>query len=409
MAIDQNVYNAIEATITPVLPYLREDHQRLLMGSAANAMGFGGVAAVNEMTGAARNTITKGAEEVKKTIGTSEKKNKPIRAAGAGRKRTRDKVDGYLEVLQEIIDNDIYGNPEKVISYTTWSLRDIADEMGRRGIQTNKNAVSEALEELGYSRQKNQKMDQVGEPHPDRDAQFRYINEQASAFLKEGMPVISVDTKKKENIGNFKNEGSEYRPKGEPRQVLDHDFPIPELGKVNPYGIYDVDKNTAFINLGISADTPLFAANSILRWWQNIGCATYPKATKILITPDSGGSNGYRPRMWKYQLQEIANITGLEIHVCHYPTGASKWNKIEHRAFCYISKNWQGKPLIDIETVVNLISTTTTTGGLSVKCVVDKRHYDLGEKVSDEDFGKINIEHCGPNESWNYIIRPNNI
>ena len=268
-------------------------------------------------------------------------------------------------------------------------------------------SVGKELDAMGYSRQQNQKMCQVGNQHPDRDAQFRYINDTAEQFLEAGAPVISIDTKKKENIGNFKNNGSEYRPKGNPRHVLDHDFPLPELGKVAPYGVYVLNNNTGFINLGISHDTPEFAGESVHVWWNTIGKNTFPDAKKIYVTCDNGGSNGSRIWLFKHYLQNISNETGLEIHVSHFPPGTSKWNKIEHRLFCYISKNWQGQPLIDIETVVNLISSTTTKTGLEVVCTVDSNTYETGIKITQEQKENINIAFVGPNEKWNYIIRPN--
>jgi hypothetical protein len=259
---------------------------------------------------------------------------------------------------------------------------------------------------MDYSRQQNQKTRQVGEPHPDRNAQFEHINKTASKYLKDGIPVISVDTKKKENIGNFANKGSEYRSKKDPRKVLDHDFPIEELGKITPYGVYNLNNNTGFVNVGTSHDTSEFAVESISRWWESVGKHTFPNTDKIYITCDSGGSNGYRVRMWKYQLRQFATRTGLEIEVSHFPRGTSKWNKIEHRLFCYISKNWQGKPLVDVQTAVDLIGATKTTTGLEVICVRDDTEYKLARKVSDEDFETINIDKIKPFEAWNYIIRP---
>ena len=249
-------------------------------------------------------------------------------------------------------------------------------------------------------------MMQVGEIHPDRNEQFEYINELAKIFILDGQPVISIDTKKKENIGNFKNNGKEYRKIKDPREVLDHDFPLKELGKVAPYGVYVLNDNTAFVNLGVSHDTSEFAVESISRWWEAIGYNTFPKAKKLNINCDCGGSNGNRARLWKYQLQQFANRTGLEIYVSHFPPGTSKWNKIEHRLFCYISKNWAGKPLIDIETVIQLISTTTTKTGLSVVCELDDNVYPLAQKVSDEDFKSINIRKISPFVEWNYIVFP---
>ena len=287
-------------------------------------------------------------------------------------------------------------------------MRKISEELNKQfGIQIHFTSVGKELDEMGYSRQVNQKMEQVGSQHPDRDAQFRFINETATEHLEAGNPVISIDTKKKENIGNFKNNGSEYRPKNDPRRVLDHDFPLPELGKVAPYGVYVLNDNTGFVNLGTSHDTPEFAGQSVLLWWETLGKHTFPDAKRIYITCDGGGSNGSRIWLWKYYLQEFANKTGLEVQVSHYPPGTSKWNKIEHRMFCYISKNWEGKPLIDIETVVNLISSTKTNTGLKIVCKVDNNVYETGKKITPEQKESINIVFNGPNESWNYIISPN--
>lgn len=337
-------------------------------------------------------------------------KSKRIRKPGAGRKSASEKNPLLFEKVEEIItkNGDTYGSPEKPLRWTTWSLRKIASELKNYGITVSQNIVSRVLDALGYSKQQNQKMCQLGAEHPDRDAQFCFINEISTDFLNNGEPVISVDTKKKENIGNFKNNGAEYRPVKSPRKVLDHDFPLPELGKVSPYGVYVLNDNTGFVNLGLSHDTPEFAGESVSQWWRCIGKNTFPNAGRLYITCDSGGSNGCRIWLWKHYLQELANETQLEIHVSHFPPGTSKWNKIEHRLFCYISKNWEGQPLIDIETVVNLIGSTTTEKGLSVICHVDDRHYETGKKITVEQKENINIDYVGPNKVWNYIIKPNN-
>jgi hypothetical protein len=262
------------------------------------------------------------------------------------------------------------------------------------------------LEEMGYSLQLNQKMLQIGESHPDRNSQFEFINGKAKRFLKAGIPVISIDAKKKENVGNFINNGRVYRNTKNPVKVLDHDFPIQELGKVTPYGVYDVNRNEGFVNLGISKDTAEFAVESISRWWLTLDKNTYPKATKLYINCDADGSNGYKNRLFKYQLQEFADQSGIEVHVSHFPPGTSKWNKIEHRMFCYISSHWKGQPLISVETVITLIGSTTTTTGLKIKCVKDDSNYALGIKVSDEDFATINIKNELTCPDWNYIISP---
>jgi hypothetical protein len=259
---------------------------------------------------------------------------------------------------------------------------------------------------MGYRKQSNQKMLQIGEPHPDRNAQFEYINATAAKYLAQGDPVISVDTKKKENIGNFKQNGKEYRTKKNPRKVLDHDFPIEELGKISPYGVYNVNKNVGFVNAGTSHDTGEFAVESISRWWETVGKHTFPRAKRLYITADCGGSNGNRARMWKYQLKQFACRSGLEVHVSHYPPGTSKRNKVEHRLFCYISKNWQGKPLVDVQTAVDLIGSTRTTTGLEVICIRDDTEYELAKSVSDDDFKAIGLNKIPPFEAWNYKLFP---
>lgn len=293
-----------------------------------------------------------------------------------------------------------------MLSYTTESLRKIENELNNRGVKIGRTTIAKTLDSMGYSKQSNQKMLQVGEPHPNRNAQFEHINKTAAEYIKTGVPVISVDTKKKENIGNFKNNGQEYRHKKDPRKVLDHDFPIEELGKISPYGVYNLNNNTGFVNVGTSHDTGEFAVESISRWWESVGKHTFTNSNKIYITCDSGGSNGCRVRMWKYQLQQFANRTGLEIEVSHFPCGTSKWNKVEHRLFCYISKNWQGKPLVDVQTAVDLIGSAKTTSGLEVICIRDDTDYELAQKVSDEDFEAINIDKIKPFETWNYKIFP---
>jgi hypothetical protein len=294
-----------------------------------------------------------------------------------------------------------------VLSWTTESLRSIEKALAENyGVSASHMTVGSILEDLGYSKQANQKMLQVGKPHPDRNGKFEFINKNAKAYIEAGDPVISVDTKKKENIGNFKNPGKEYRRSNDPRRVLDHDFPIKELGKIAPYGIYNLNHNTGFVNVGTSHDTAEFAVESISRWWGAVGKHTFPSAGRLLITCDCGGSNGNRRRLWKYQLSQLAKRIGIEIHVSHFPPGTSKWNKVEHRLFCYISRNRQGKPLIDVETAIELIGSTTTKAGLKVICRRDDNIYRPAVTVTDEDFESINIERVGPLGDWNYIIRP---
>lgn len=393
---------AVQTILDTMLPLLDEKQRRVLCGSAATALGHGGIAFVNEVAGCARNTISSGMSEVENDIPKGDR----IRKEGGGRKSAAEKNPILYEAIEDIVHESTYGDPSKPLFWTTLSLRGIARKLCEAGIKVSQNIVSRALEVLGYSKQQNQKLEQLGSQHPDRDAQFRFINETSEAFLSSGDPVISIDTKKKELLGPFKNNGSEYRRKGEPERVMDHDFELPDFGKVVPYGVYVVNDNTGFVNLGTSHDTSEFAGESILKWWSLVGKNTFPNTKRIYITSDSGGSNRSRGWLWKNCLQALADKTGLEIHVSHIPPGTSKWNKVEHRLFCYISKNWEGKPLYDIETVVNLIGATTTQKGLKVKCVVDRNEYEKGIKVSDEEIENINISYTGPNDKWNYIIKP---
>ena len=384
---------------------LNEKQIRLFLGATAKSLGHGGIRLVSKISGVSEPTIRKGMRELEEDRPVDDDR---IRKNGAGRKAIEEKYPGtdIKKLILAIIDPHTYGDPERVLSYTTMSLRKIQEVLKNEySIEISHTKIGAFLEELGYSRQANRKRLQVGEPHPERNAQFEFINDTAQEFLSAGEPVISIDTKKKENIGNFKNEGTEYRPKNNPRPVLDHDFPLPELGKVAPYGVYVLNNNTGFVNLGLSHDTAEFAGASVLAWWESVGKWTFPNATRLYITCDCGGSNGNRLHMWKYELSKIADATGLEIHVSHYPPGTSKWNKIEHKLFCYITKNWQGQPLVDVETVVRLIGSTTTTKGLSVTCKVDERHYELGVTVPNDIFNNINIEYLNM-EQWNYIIRP---
>ena len=395
----------MEERIRIMLPLLDERQRRIFLAAEAKTYGRGGISTVSRLSGAAPYTIRQGLKEI--DSGEPIERKEKMRLQGAGRKKLHDNIPDIERHIQEIVDGSTYGDPQKVLSYTTLSLRKIQDILAEKfHIDISFRSVSSILEKLGYSKQANQKMLQVGEPHPDRNEQFEFINSKAADFLEKGLPVISVDAKKKENIGNFKNNGEEYRKTKDPRKVLDHDFPILELGKVAPYGVYVLNDNTGFVNLGTDHDTAEFAAESILRWWTCIGSRTFPEADRIYINCDNGGSNGSRLHLWKYELQQLADYTGLEIHVSHFPPGTSKWNKIEHRLFCYITKNWQGQPLVDIETVVNLISGTTTAKGLKVKCQVATNKYELKRKVTDEEFTKIQLFPCEILGNWNYVIKP---
>jgi transposase len=392
----------MEERIAFMLPQLNEKQKRLFLASEAIAYGRGGIAAVIRIAGVSRNTVKRGIGELKSGV----KNDGKVRKRGGGPKYTEEKYPDVEDIIRKLVDGTTYGDPSRVLSYTTESLRKLEAELKEQGISVSYVTIGEILESMGYSKQQNKKMLQVGEPHPDRNAQFEHINKTAYEYIDKGDPVISVDTKKKEKIGNFKNNGQEYRKTKDPRKVLDHDFPIEELGKISPYGVYNVNNNTGFVNVGTSHDTSEFAVESISRWWETVGKRTFPESKRIYINCDGGGSNGCRVRMWKYQLQQFADRTGLEIEVSHFPTGTSKWNKVEHRLFCYITKNWQGKPLVDVQTAVDLIGATHTKAGLNVVCVRDDTEYALKKKVSDEDFESIAIDKILPFVSWNYKILP---
>lgn len=382
---------------------LNERQIRCFAGWLANLLGYGGLKRVTSSLGLGVNTVRTGQAEVLGAASLAEAGR--VRRKGGGRKAVAELNPGISQALQEIIENNSYGDPERVIFWTTLSLRGLADTLAEKGFRASYVTVGKLLEGLGYSKQCNQKMEQVGKPHPDRDAQFRTIQESIGEALNAGDPVISIDCKKKENLGNFKNAGQEYRRTRDARRTLDHDFPLAELGKVVPYGVYVLNNNTGFINLGNSSDTGEFAAASIWRWWEAVGRTTFPQAKRLVITCDGGGSNGCRNRLWKVKLAELAAKAGIEIEVHHFPPGTSKWNKIEHRLFCYISKNWAGKPLIDIETTVSLIGSTTTRKGLTVKCVTDSTTYEKGIKVSDDELEAVDLMPLGEFELWNYKIR----
>ena len=392
----------MEERIKRMVGLLDERQWRLYLANEAIAAGYGGVSKASRISGVSRTTITKGISELVKSRKTSGK----VRRSGGGRRFVEEIYPGIEESIRRLIDGSTYGNPERVLSYTTESLRKIEKELKSQGINISHETVCKILESMGFSKQANQKMLQVGEPHPDRNEQFEHINKTSAEYLEAGDPVISVDTKKKESIGNFKNNGQEYRQNKSARKVLDHDFPIKELGKISPYGVYNLNNNTGFVNVGTSHDTSEFAVESISRWWETVGKHTFPGRKRIYINCDCGGSNDYRRRTWKYQLQQFADRTGLEIEVSHFPPGTSKWNKVEHKLFCYISKNWQGKPLVDVQTAVELIGSTCTNTGLRVICVRDDTEYTLAKKITDNQFDSIHIDKLHPFGAWNYKILP---
>lgn len=393
--------SGLATKINTMLPLLDERQKRIFLALEANALGHGGVKLIHEISGVSQTTIIRGKKELSGSVDSGH-----IRKPGGGRKKVTQKYANIKEEIEKIVADKTYGNPENPLTWTTKSLRNLKDQLQEKGYEVNHDTVGKILKELGYSLQQNRKMLQLGESHPDRDEQFKFINQKSGEFIEQNQPVISVDTKKKELVGNFINGGAEYNKKKTPTQVLDHDFPIKELGKVAPYGVYDISRNEGFVNLGISHDTSEFAVESILRWWQTLGVNTYPDAKKLYINCDGGGSNDSRRRLWKKQLQEFANITGLEVHVSHLPPGTSKWNKIEHKMFCFISKNWRGKPLVSVEVIVHLIASTTTSKGLKIVCIEDKTHYELGAVVTDEEFAAINIVREKFHGNWNYAILP---
>ena len=395
----------MEKLIKRMLPIMDEKQTRIFLAGCANEIGRGGLKTVSKISGVSPPTIIRGKKELKSGEYLKEKR---VRKKGGGRKKTEEIYPDLPEWIEEIVSPETYGNPENPLRWTTKSLRKIQEAiLTKHHVYICIKTVATILKKLEYSLQSNRKMLQIGENHPNRDGQFKFINDKAKEFIENGQPVISVDTKKKEIIGNYANKGQEYRPVKKPKLVFDHDYPEDELVKVAPYGVYVSNDNTAFVNLGTSHDTSEFAAESIYRWWEIMGKVNFPEATKIMINCDCGGSNSNRTRLWKLEMQHLADITGLEIHVSHLPPGTSKWNKVEHRLFCYISANWKAVPLIDIETVVNLISNTTTSKGLKVICEIDDNFYPTGIKISDDEFKYIDCVKIGDFGDWNYMFFPN--
>jgi len=382
---------------------LDERVRRLVAAAEAEALGFGGVTAVARASGLSRGTVIRGMAELK--VAPKPVRGQRIRRKGAGRKRTIDQDATLKRDLESLVEPVTRGDPESPLRWTCKSVRQLTAELKRMKHQTSHRMVAELLHEMNYSLQANSKTLE-GSSHPDRDAQFQHISDKSLEFQAARQPVISVDTKKKELVGDFKNNGRELRPKGDPEKVRVHDFVIPELGRAAPYGVYDVTHNAGWVSVGGDHDTAAFAAQSIRRWWESMGAKAYPEARKLLITADSGGSNGARVRLWKLELQKLADETGLEISVCHLPPGTSKWNKIEHRLFSFISQNWRGKPLVSHQVIVNLIAATTTKTGLQVRAEIDPGKYPKGVKVSDNEIAAIRLERDEFHGEWNYTIIP---
>jgi len=389
-----------------LLPHLDEKSCRLYLASEAQSMGRGGKVKVSKLAGVSRVRLNKGIKELDtEPEDISLVKQERVRKSGGGRKPHKESQLGLAEALDSIVKPHTLGDPMNPLLWTSKSLRKIELELKKQGYGIGHVTVGEMLKSMGYSLQVNKKTDEGGN-HLDRDAQFEYINQAALTFMQENAPVISVDCKKKELIGNYKNSGAEWHKKGEAPEVKVYDFIDKDLGKAVPYGIYDEAKNQGWVSVGISKDTAEFAVNTIRTWWQTMGKEQYGQTNKLLITADGGGSNSSRSRLWKKELQSFASQTGLEIKVCHYPPGTSKWNKIEHRLFSFISKNWRGKPLESLEVIVQLIANTTTQKGLQVKALADRKIYEKGIKVSDKELSEIRLERDAFRGEWNYSIHP---
>jgi transposase len=386
-----------------VSPFLDEKILRLYVAAEATSYGFGGVSKVARITGISRPTIIAGAKELLRGAGAGFSDR--TRKEGGGRKRTVAQDPTLRTDLESLIEPTTRGHPESPLRWTCKSVRKLSDELNQMGHKTSHRMVAELLHEMNYSLQANRKTLE-GTSHPDRNGQFEYICDRVNQFQGLGEPVISVDTKKKELVGDFRNTGKELRPKGNPEKVRVHDFKINELGKVAPYGVYDPTHNTGWVNIGTDSDTAAFAVESIRQWWHTMGGQNYQNASALLITADGGGSNGSRVRLWKTELQKFADEIALPITVCHFPPGTSKWNKIEHRLFSYISQNWRGKPLVSHEVIVNLISSTSTKTGLKVQCRLDTNKYPKGIKVKNEELEAVRINRHAFHGEWNYTIVP---
>jgi hypothetical protein len=395
---------SIEALATKfegMWPYLDERARRMVAASEAKQLGYGGVSIVSRASGLSRITIANGIRELE---------NEPtdlgrIRRPGAGRRQLIDRDPQLLQLLEGLVEPLTRGDPESPLRWTCKSTRTLAAEMRAQQHPLSHEKVAQLLRSMNYSLQGNRKTEE-GDDHPDRDAQFEYINRQVGQAMAAGIPVISVDTKKKELIGNFENRGRQWRTTKMAERVNGHDFPTPDVPRAYPYGIYDIGRNTGFVNIGTDHDTGAFATASIRGWWCHEGKRLYPEAKELLITADAGGSNGYRLRLWKMELQKLADATHLVIKVCHFPPGTSKWNKVEHRLFSFISSNWRGEPLRDYETIVRLIAFTTTAKGLTVTCRLDRHRYPTGRKISDKEYAALNIKPAKFHGEWNYTIHP---
>jgi hypothetical protein len=393
---------ALRTRLRRIWPVLDERTRRLVAANEATAWGEGGISAVSRACGLSRRVIRRGLHELTADVDVPAGR---IRRPGGGRKRLTTTDPALSTRLADLVADDARGDPESPLRWTCKSTRALARTLTRQRHPVSHTTVAQLLRESGYSLQANRKLEE-GDDHPDRDRQFRHIKAAVTRGLAGGLPVISVDTKKKELVGNFANPGQQWRPVKQPRAVQTHDFPTPAVPRAYPYGIYDIGRNTGFINLGTDHDTGQFAVASIRGWWRQEGRHLYPDATTLLITADAGGSNGWRLRLWKRELQRLADDTQLAITVCHFPPGTSKWNKVEHRLFSFVSSNWRGEPLRDYETVVKLIARTTTAKGLTVTCRLDRRTYVTGQRVTPAEMKTLNIHPQRFHGEWNYVIKP---
>jgi len=393
---------AITARYEALKPVLDERSRRLVVAAESRAIGKGGISSVSKATGISRPVIRQGIAELKDPASLAPGR---IRREGGGRKKAVDKDASLKSDLERLLESTTRGDPEAPLRWTCKSVRQLTAELTRMKHRVSHQVVADLLHGLGYSLQANRKTKE-GTNHPDRNAQFEHLNGKVKWCLGRRQPVISVDTKKKELVGDFRNSGQEWHTKGKPEEVRVHDFVDPALGRATPYGIYDLGHNSGWVSVGMDHDTAEFAVETIRRWWRTMGQPTYPQATRLLITADAGGSNGSRLRLWKLELQKLADETGLRIVVCHFPPGTSKWNKIEHRLFSYISQNWRGKPLRSFQTIVSLIAATTTSTGLKVHAELNTESYQAGLKVSDQELAQIRIRRDKFHGDWNYEIQP---
>jgi len=400
--LDATIVEGLERKFNSLVGDLDERGRRRWAASEAMAIGYGGITAVALATGLSDRTIRNGIQELQSDNPLPSGRQ---RRQGGGRKSLEQHQQNLVKAIDRLVEPTERGDPQSPLRWTCKSLSNLQQELREQGFRIGRTKTSQVLRSLGYSLQGNRKT-REGTDHPDRNAQFEHIARRVRACQRGARPAVSVDTKKKETLGKKANVGKEYRPQGEPLEVDTHDFPDKELGKAIPYGVYDIDKNEAWVSVGVSCDTAEFAVEAIRRWWKKLGRRHYPQSKRLLITADSGGSNGHRNRLWKYELQRLVDETGLTIEVCHYPPGTSKWNKIEHRLFCHITRNWRGVPLESYQVVVNLVSSTRTFAGLEVHCRIDEKEYPKGRKISDRQMATLKIKRNAFHGDWNYEIKP---